>query len=217
MSRTTDPATGPTDGAGRHADPEPHGVPQSATTSAAAYRFARDLEESAGLDRLVALLQGVADTVLPPPGRLLDEVRGASVGHTLHPFLTDLPIGAWTSATVLDLTGPRRHADAARVLVGAGILAAVPTALTGVADWVRLGRPSRRVGAVHAACNGAALGAYAVSWWLRRRGSTGAGVVVGLVGATAASAGGYLGAHLTLVRKEPHDPPHGGGVTAEGA
>src|SRR5262245_66303584 len=33
-----------------------------------------------------------------------DFLHGTWLGHPLHPVLTDVPLGAWTVATVLDLT-----------------------------------------------------------------------------------------------------------------
>src|SRR5947208_10573528 len=48
-------------------------------------------------------------------------LSGTWLGHQLHPVLTDLPIGAWTMATALDLTGGRRADAAARRLVGLGV------------------------------------------------------------------------------------------------
>lgn len=166
-------------------------------------RFAERLEHDSRLDRAQHALGAVAQRVLPH-GRVLEELRGRSTGHAVHPVLTDLPLGLWTAAVVLDLTGPRRHAAASRRLVGTGVLLAVPTALTGLADWSGLDSgASRRVGTVHALVNGAGNLAWATSWWLRRRGHTTAGVLTGLVGGVAVTVGGYLGGHLTLNRGEP--------------
>src|SRR5439155_22637987 len=39
-------------------------------------------------------------------GPLKDILSGTWLGHPLHPVLTDVPIGAWSSAFVLDLLGP---------------------------------------------------------------------------------------------------------------
>jgi nitrite reductase/ring-hydroxylating ferredoxin subunit len=113
-------------------------------------------------------------------------------------MLTDLPIGFWTSAWALDLLGPRRHRDAARVLVGLGVLSALPAAASGASDWVDTTGRAQRVGVVHAAANASALACYAASWIARRRGHPGRGIALGMLGAAAATVGGYLGGHLTL-------------------
>jgi hypothetical protein len=39
-----------------------------------------------------------------PRGPAKDALHGVSLGHPLHPLLTDLPIGFWTSAWVLGWT-----------------------------------------------------------------------------------------------------------------
>src|SRR4051794_22832493 len=49
-------------------------------------------------------------------------LSGVWLGHRLHPLLTDLPIGAWTSAGVLDVVGGRSSRPAADRLVTLGIL-----------------------------------------------------------------------------------------------
>jgi nitrite reductase/ring-hydroxylating ferredoxin subunit/uncharacterized membrane protein len=129
-------------------------------------------------------------------GPIKDVLSGTWLGHPLHPMLTDLPIGFWTSSFMLDLVGGKRSAAASQRLIGLGILSAVPTAAAGLADWSDTFGEERRIGAVHAVANVAALSLYAWSWMARRAGRRGAGVTLGLLGATAASAGGYLGGHL---------------------
>jgi uncharacterized membrane protein len=167
-------------------------------------RTAEELENSERLDPLAAWLERVAGAVLPN-GRLLEELRGRSLGHALHPVLTDLPIGFWAAASLLDLTGAEKHAKAARTLVGAGVILVVPTALAGLSDWVRLrSTASRRVGAAHATLNAVGGSIFATSWLLRQRGRTGAGVAVALLGNVVVSFSGQLGGHLTLRRNEPN-------------
>jgi nitrite reductase/ring-hydroxylating ferredoxin subunit/uncharacterized membrane protein len=129
----------------------------------------------------------------PPVSSILS---GTWIGHPLHPILTDLPIGSWTSAFVLDLVGGRRSRKAAQSLVGLGILAAVPTALTGLADWADTGGATRRVGTFHALTNSVGLGCYVLSWRARRRGHHYRGVAWAMAGATAATAAASLGGHL---------------------
>jgi len=131
-----------------------------------------------------------------PPGRVKDLLSGTWLGHALHPLLTDLPIGFWTSAWMLDLFGGRATDDAARKLVGLGILSAVPTAATGASDWSDTTGGERRVGLVHAAANSAALVAFTASYLHRRRGNRGKGVAWGWAGAALATVGGHLGGHL---------------------
>lgn len=133
--------------------------------------------------------------------------RGASaldpfeeiVGHSLHPALTDLPIGFWTSSWLLDLVGGRASRGASRRLIAAGVVSTLPTAFTGLCDAGRAGSIDRRVVGMHAGCNAAATVAYAGSWWVRRRPEHhGRGVALGMVGAVLATAGGVLGGELVF-------------------
>ena len=51
-----------------------------------------------------------------------DALSGTWLGHPLHPLLTDLPIGFWTSAFTLDLLGGKSTRRAATQLVAWGVL-----------------------------------------------------------------------------------------------
>ena len=112
----------------------------------------------------------------------------------MHPVLVQLPIGLWTSAWVLDLIGLGKT-RAARSLVGLGVLSALPAVASGVSDWVDTDEAEARVGGVHATTNSAALACFSVSWF-RRRGGHHSGVFWSTLGATFATAGGFLGGHL---------------------
>ena len=141
--------------------------------------------------------------VLPAGGGVKDVLSGTWMGHALHPLLTDIPIGTWTSATLLDLFGGAASRPAAQKLIGVGLAAAAPTAWTGWSDWADTepgNDPVRRVGIVHAIANGAAAVLYGASFAARRRGAHTAGVLLGLAGAGAMGAGGYLGGDLVLAK-----------------
>ena len=151
------------------------------------------------LDRVAEpLARAVGRAVRPTPVR--NVLSGTVIGHPLHPLLTDVPIGAWTMAAVLDLAGGPRTARAADVLVAAGLAAAVPTAATGLNDWSDTQGADRRIGLVHATANSVALTFYAASLAARLRGRRGAGRALALVGYGCVTGGGYLGGHLVFAR-----------------
>ena len=160
----------------------------------------RHIEANEGLDRPAALVRRVAEAV-DRPGIVDDLLTGKPLGHAAHPLMTDLPIGFWTSTNVLDLIGGRASRTASDRLLALGILSAVPTAATGLAEWLRADTASRRVGVVHANANTVGLAIYAASWVARKRGRRGAGVALALLGSTFATVGGYLGGHLATARK----------------
>ena len=137
------------------------------------------------------------------PGRLKDTLSGTQLGHPLHPLLTDLVIGSFVSATLLDVLGGDDDGRAAQRLIGVGLAAYGPTAVTGASDWAD-SEPAdpaiRRVGLVHAGSNAVAFSLYASSLAARRSGSHGRGKLLALAGAGVLSAGGYLGAHMSFAQ-----------------
>jgi uncharacterized membrane protein len=158
------------------------------------------LEASDGLDRPAALVARAARRVVRP-GPLEDALTGRWLGHAIHPLLTDLPIGFWTSTSFLDLLGGREARPAATALLAAGNLAALPTAATGLAEWLETDPEVRRVGVVHAAANVAGVALYTASLVARLRRRPGWGTALALGGMGVATVGGYLGGHLAIARK----------------
>lgn len=169
-------------------------------------RLTQRVEGAAVLDGPVHALESPVRTAFGS-GTRGAVLRGDWLGHALHPVLTDVVLGSWLSATVLDLTGRGQWSDPARALVGTGLVAFGPTAWSGWAQWSTAGPREKRVGLVHAVINGVAVGTYAASWMARRRGRHGTGARLALVGAAVSGVGGYLGGHLVAARKvSTHDP-----------
>jgi nitrite reductase/ring-hydroxylating ferredoxin subunit/uncharacterized membrane protein len=151
------------------------------------------IEEAKALDSTARLTKKAVDAALPN-ATVRDALHGVWLGHPLHPALILVPLGSWISATVLDLTPGRR--DAARTLVGVGLVAAVPTAAAGWSDWSDLHPQQQRTGLVHAAANVATIGLQFASWRARRKGRQARGAALSLAAITVGSAGAYLGGHL---------------------
>ena len=166
--------------------------------------FMQHIEGADALDDIAARLSSwLPDWVLAGRGREI--LSGKWLGHSLHPLLTDFPLGCWASASLLDLLGLGRHRDAARRLVGLGLLSSLPTAAAGLSDWSRLATPDRRVGLVHAQLNTLVLALYGASYVQRRRHRGGRGIALAILGGLAATASGYLGGHLTTTRAVTRD------------
>jgi len=85
--------------------------------------------------------------------RIKDALHGTWIGHPLHVILTDIPLGAWTSAIVFDALSvlSKNHSmdSAADASIAAGLAGAILAAVTGVTDWQDIDPPARRVGLVH--------------------------------------------------------------------
>ncbi len=163
-------------------------------------RWTLRLENAAALDRPVQALEPAVEALFGT-GTRGSVLRGEWLGHAVHPMLTDVAIGTWTSASVLDLLGGPDSSAAAQRLIGTGLLAAGPTAWTGWAEWSAAGSRDKRVGLVHAVTNAVAIGMYAASWLARRQGRHGTGARLALAGAAVSGAGAYLGGHLAEARK----------------
>ena len=149
------------------------------------------------LDGVSKRLQKVVDQVVPEGSTLKEVLSGTWLGHPIHPVLTDLVVGAWTSAAILDLLGGKRTRKASDRLVGVGVLSAVPTAAAGLSDWADLWDTQRRIAIVHATSNSTALALYSLSWLARKRKKRGLGVALSTVGYGAAMLSAYLGGSLT--------------------
>ena len=149
------------------------------------------LEQESRLDRVVSAGQRAARLIRP--AKLRDVLHGVWLGHPLHPMLVQVPVGAWLSASVLDFA--RGDERASRLLVATGLIAAVPAALAGAADWSEQHEQQMRVGIVHAAGNVVALGLYGASLAPRDPRLSRA---LRLTGLAAVSASGLLGGHISF-------------------
>jgi nitrite reductase/ring-hydroxylating ferredoxin subunit len=169
-------------GAGRWRVPEP---------AEAARRLAHS-------QRLDGPVRALADAVQRKvgSGARADALHGVWLGQPVHPALTGLPMGFWTSATVLDcVPGSER---ASKALIALGLAGSVPAAAAGLADWSALHREQQRVGLAHGAANAGAWALFAGSLLARAAGRDASGRVLALGGLATLTAGAYLGRHLAF-------------------
>ena len=157
-------------------------------------------------------LDKVADPVqnwiksLDAPGmrKLKDILHGTWLGHPVHPLLTDVPIGSWTATTLLDaawlLSENPATGDAADATLVLGLVGAVGSAVTGLADWSETDATDRRVGMAHGLLNSGALVANLISFALRRTGKRRTGVAVSFVGYGLTTLAAYLGGELSFAK-----------------
>jgi nitrite reductase/ring-hydroxylating ferredoxin subunit len=155
-------------------------------------RLVSRLEDADQLDPAVAVGQKAARSIRP--GRIRDALHGVWLGHPLHPVLVQVPVGAWLSASALDLLVPQADA-AARRLVAAGLVASAPAIVAGAVDWSEQLEQLMRVGVVHALANSLAAGLYGASLLAR---TPRAGRGLRLAGLAAAGLGGVLGGHISF-------------------
>jgi nitrite reductase/ring-hydroxylating ferredoxin subunit/uncharacterized membrane protein len=107
---------------------------------------------------------------------LVDLLHGKPLGHPLHPILTDMTIGSWSLGFLFDLLsllpGSGDLDEVADALTAIGTVSAIPTALTGAADYSTIKRDAAAYGAAHGMLNGAAFLCYTRSVIARMTGGS---------------------------------------------
>lgn len=164
--------------------------------------FVRAVESADFLDPAAEKVGKTVRSVISG-GPVKDALSGTWLGHAVHPMLTDVVIGSFTTASLLDLLAPGDDGSAAERMIVLGLAAYLPTAAAGANDWAdseAVDDAVRRAGIIHAASNLVGATFYAASLRARRRGSRGRGAVLGLAGMAVMTVGGYLGGHLSLNR-----------------
>jgi nitrite reductase/ring-hydroxylating ferredoxin subunit len=155
------------------------------------------LSEVSSFDKSLETARTAVNKVLRPQA-VKDLLHGTWLGHPLHPVLAMVPVGTWLSAGLLDLLPPAR--PAATTLIGTGVAASLPAALAGAADWSEQDDAVRRLGALHAVSNVAALGLYVGSLVARGRGNGTLGRVLSYSGLGIATASASIGGHMSYAQ-----------------
>jgi nitrite reductase/ring-hydroxylating ferredoxin subunit/uncharacterized membrane protein len=132
-------------------------------------------------------------------------LNGKWLEHPLHPVLTDVPIGAWLIAIVLDLAalifGVPNLGGASGIAIAIGLLGALGAIATGFMDWQDVDPRELTVGITHALINAIGTLLFAISFfwrwtdnWQIDAGKT-ALIVIGYLVLTA---GAFLGGTLVF-------------------
>jgi nitrite reductase/ring-hydroxylating ferredoxin subunit/uncharacterized membrane protein len=163
-----------------------------ASRFAASQRWADPLAE-----RLQPLIKRAVSA--PPVHNFLD---GVWLGAPLHPALTDVPVGAWTTALLLDscsvVSGDKSLGAAADRALAVGTIAAVPAAVTGLNDMRDLVGQSRRIAMVHALVNVLGLSLSTASLAYRHKGRRGLARRLSGLGFLTSSTAAHLGGKLSF-------------------
>jgi uncharacterized membrane protein len=151
-------------------------------------------------NRLQKAVKGVFNAAGDTGRTIQDALHGVWLGDPLHAALTDVPIGSWTAAIVMDaaesITGNNALAKGADAAVGIGLVGAVASAITGLTDWQHVGGAPRRVGLVHGLLNLSGAALFATSFFLRRGNSRTSAKVASLGGYAVMLAAARLGGGL---------------------
>ncbi len=129
--------------------------------------------------------------------------NGTWLEHPLHPLLTDVPIGAWTVAILLDLIalifGVPNLGLANGIIIGFGVLVALAAIATGFMDWMDVDPPELSIGMTHAILNIIATLLFAISFfwrWSDNWSITLGKFILTLVAYLVITAGAFLGGTL---------------------
>ena len=162
------------------------------------------IDQQNWLDPLADQLQQIVGKAYKAGGQTGREVKnflhGTWLGHPLHPVLTDVPIGAWTSALVLDamsdFSGRSEFASSADAAVAIGVAGAVASAFAGITDWQSTDGRARKIGLVHGILNVTGTLLFTSSLIARRNGSRAYGRALSALGFLVAAGAAYLGGTL---------------------
>jgi nitrite reductase/ring-hydroxylating ferredoxin subunit/uncharacterized membrane protein len=143
------------------------------------------------------ILHRLLAAIFRPIRPVKDFLNGTWLGHPLHPAITDIPIGAFAVAIVLDMAGQARGAFLANVV---GQVAFIAAYLTGFADYTDTDGRARTRAIVHGLIMmfGGALAA--ASLVLRDGGATGGGLagVLLIVSFLVIALGAYVGGDVVF-------------------
>jgi nitrite reductase/ring-hydroxylating ferredoxin subunit/uncharacterized membrane protein len=163
------------------------------------------VDQQQWLEPTSKVLHEALEKVAKPEGpsrAIKDTLHGVWLGHPLHPALTDIPIGAWSSSFILDLLSlgrKRALQHGADATLSIGLVGALVSGLAGLADWQETYGRERRIGLLHGLLNTAALGLYTTSLVLRRRKRRGVALLFSSLGYGVVLLSGYLGGELVFV------------------
>jgi nitrite reductase/ring-hydroxylating ferredoxin subunit/uncharacterized membrane protein len=153
-------------------------------------------------DKLQQVLSAKLELLGSQSRRVQNALHGTWLGHPLHPLLTDIAIGGWTVAVVLDLVddavGDEAVSAGADGALGLGLIGAVGSAATGANDWQHTNGAARRIGVAHALLNSAATTLFLASLLARLTDHRPAGRWLARLGLAISGASAYLGGHLVF-------------------
>jgi len=122
------------------------------------------------------------------------------LGHSPHPAIVAVPLGAWTVSNVCDglalATGDHAYDDAARISLAVGLIGAAGAVVTGLRDYsyIPRDRPSHEVATTHGLGNALAAGLMTASFVIRVKDHA-AGRQTGLAARLLALTGGGIGVY----------------------
>ena len=145
--------------------------------------------------------QKILNPILNRVRPLKDFLNGTWLGHSVHAMVTDVPVGAFTLAIVLDILNVRAGAD---VAIAVGILGMLAAMLAGWADYADTDVPPQRgYATVHQILMIVALILYIVSFYGRTGAVTtdrGGPIALSIIGYVILAVAAYIGGEVVYGR-----------------
>lgn len=162
-----------------------------------------NLEEQPWLDEASTDVQKIVGDSVRSGGEFAKKIKnflnGTWLGHPVHPIMTDVAVGGYTTSWLLDILAEfsdsdtlRQGADQAMVV---GMLGSVASIVTGLADWADLDGKARNIGLVHATTNATANLLY-LSAYLNKDSNRNLRFWLAMGATSVLMVGAYLGGHL---------------------
>lgn len=170
-------------------------------------RIETGLTQSRAIRDLAGAVQKLISALLlsPPLRPLKNFLNGTWLEHPLHPVLTDVPVGAWTLAILLDLLalilGVANLGLASGIAIGVGGLGALAAVATGFADWMDVDPPELAVGITHALINIVGIILFAISFlvlWANQWTIGWGDFIPAILGYLVITVGAYIGGSLVF-------------------
>ena len=149
------------------------------------------------------LVAGIYKGLGGPGHALKTFFSGTWLGHPLHPVLTDIPLGAWSVAVVLDIIylfqRTSAWSTAADVTILVGLVGALGAVVAGYTDWTDTVDHERRVGIAHGLLNTLVSVIYLVALLIGATGgSRGVEIVLSFIGYALVLTGAFLGGDMVF-------------------
>src|SRR6185437_6276651 len=186
------------------------GCKHEAMSNEIATHLMESIERQDWLEPVEESVQNAVSKAFEQAGRgVQDALNGVWLGHPLHPVITDIPVGAWTTALLFDIacmgSRKRKYRDAADVAVGLGLAGSALAAITGLADWKDIKGKDRRAGIVHATLNTLVASLYTGSLIARRNRARGLGQALGILGWGVMLTSAWIGGELVYKYRDGVD------------
>lgn len=137
--------------------------------------------------------------------KVVDLLHGTWLGHPLHPVLVEVVVGAWSISSFFDLVSYFNRSKQAEMIADAliqiGNYAALPSILSGLAQFSTIPEPAANIALTHATVNNIGFALQVASARARSRGDRDRALTLSGLAFVFMMSGAYLGGHLAYNKR----------------